>query len=69
MKTEETFHDIKTIARTREMDMANQFLQRGWRLLKIVTERDEYEIAVYILGWPHDREPHYPALYQEQNDL
>ena len=53
MATHETqFQDITKIPTTYHTEEANQALSLGWRLLRVVTKRDQQEFAEYILGWP-----------------
>jgi hypothetical protein len=61
MNTEEIFHDIKELFETNHQAEANAYLTLGWRLLKVLSKRDEYEYAAYVLGWPSDAVPPRPA--------
>jgi hypothetical protein len=60
MEPEEIFHDITQIHETNKQHEANAYLELGWRLLKVVTRRDEYEYASYVLGWPSTQPPKRP---------
>ena len=52
MEQEDQFQDIVKIHSTYQVAEANQALSFGWRLLRVVTKRDDQEYAQYILGWP-----------------
>ena len=60
MEPEEVFHDITKLHETNKLREANAYLELGWRPLKVVSKRDEYEYASYVLGWPSVRPPKLP---------
>jgi len=55
MEADERFQDIKKLHETPKRSEAEAYLASGWRLLKVLTKRDEYEYASYVLGWPSDQ--------------
>ena len=52
MENEEICRDVKQIHYTRRIAEANAYLERGWRLLKVLAQRDKDEYAGFVLGWP-----------------
>ncbi len=60
MNEEEVFHDIKKLHETHKLTEANECIAAGWRLLKVLSKRDEYEYASYVLGWPSEQQPPLP---------
>ena len=60
--TEEIYHDVKELHSTTHLDEANAYIAAGWRLLKVLAKRDEYEneYASFVLGWPSEKPPEHP---------
>lgn len=56
-KPEESFQDITVVKEIINHSVVNDYLALGWRLLKVLSKRDEDEYAAYILGWPNPGQP------------
>jgi hypothetical protein len=50
----------------RDVDSANEYLQRGWQLIGFYTTPRGYDITnlipVYSLGWPYNNKPVEPEM-------
>jgi hypothetical protein len=62
-QTEEIYHDVKKVARVSDHQDANKLLALGWRLLRVMTGRDEGDYPIFILGWYQEGEPKVPINF------
>jgi hypothetical protein len=58
---EEKFQDVREIHTAYRADEANQHLKLGWRLLRVLTKRDDQDYAEYVLGWYKEGDPAHPS--------
>ena len=65
MESEDQYGDIVEVKETGDKEHTNELLAKGWRLLRVVTKRDDDEWAQYVLGKPATSKIDYSKLTKE----
>ena len=64
MNQENEYQDVSKLYSTYQIKQANEAIDLGWRLLKVLAKNEEQEYSEYILGWSDKKgEPQYPKTH------